>query len=147
MSAIAWAIIYVTPGVLIGAASSELSPESATRLFLLILVLLASIWLLSVGLKWLFIRINRLLRTSLHDFWSWSSTHPHWTKFFKLVTPAYETNYYPTAALVVLLGLSILLFLILAALVIHGNWISILNSPTHLFMQSLRTHAFDVFSL
>lgn len=145
LSAIAWAIIYVTPGVLIGAASSELSPESATRLFVLILVLLASIWLLSVGLKWLFIRINRLLRSSLHDFWSWSSTHPHWAKFFKLVTPAYETNYYPTAALVMLLGLSTLLFLILAALVMHGDWISVLNSPTHLFMQSLRTHAFDVF--
>jgi membrane protein DedA with SNARE-associated domain len=68
ISGIGWSILYVLPGVLIGAASSELSPETATRLFILILLSLVGLWLLSVSLKWLLILINRILRTSLHWF-------------------------------------------------------------------------------
>ncbi|ASQ45882.1 bifunctional DedA family/phosphatase PAP2 family protein [Legionella clemsonensis] len=145
LSAVGWAVLYIFPGFLIGAASSELSQESATRLFLLVLVLLAGIWLLSVGLKWLFIRLNRLLRVGLHGFWSWSQNHPHIAKLFKLLTPVDELNYYPTAALTVLFALSSLCFCILSGLVIHETWISNFNQPVHLFLQSLRTNSFDAF--
>ncbi|KTC86773.1 VTT domain-containing protein [Legionella brunensis] len=145
LSAIGWAILYVFPGVLLGAASSELSRESATRLFIAVLLLLAGIWLLSVGLKWLFIRLNRLLRSGLHSFWSWSRDYPKLAKIYKLLTPAEELNYYPTAALVILFILSTLLFWILAGLVFQEIWIDDVNQPAHLFLQSLRTHSFDTF--
>ncbi|CEK10678.1 VTT domain-containing protein [Legionella hackeliae] len=145
LSAIGWAILYVFPGILIGAASSELSHESATRLFLLVLLLLAGIWLLSVGLKWLFIRLNHLLRVSLHGLWSWSRNHPHLARLFKLLTPADELDYYPTASLVVLFSLGTLFFCILTGLVIHEVLIVDINQSIYLFLQSLRTHAFDAF--
>ncbi|WED44334.1 VTT domain-containing protein [Legionella cardiaca] len=144
-SAIGWAILYVFPGILIGAASSELSRESATRLFITVLLLLAAVWLLSVGLKWLFIRLNRLLRIGLHGFWAWSHNHPHLARMVKLLTPANELNYYPTAALVVLMLLSTLAFCTLTGLVIHGAWIEDFNQSIYLFLQSLRTHSFDIF--
>ena len=48
ISAIGWSFLYVMPGVLIGAAGHELSAESATRLFIIILILLFAIWLLSL---------------------------------------------------------------------------------------------------
>ncbi|MDI9818223.1 MULTISPECIES: VTT domain-containing protein [unclassified Legionella] len=145
ISAIGWAILYVFPGVLIGAASSELSPESATRLFLLILVLLAAVWLFSVILKWLFIRLNQLLRLGLHNFWHWSANHPFLARAFKLLTPATELNYYPTAGLVILFCLNTLLFFLLTGLVICKLWIHGINYPVFLFLQSLRTQPFDGF--
>ena len=58
VSAVAWAILYVTPGVLIGAASSELSTESATRLFVLILIFLVIVWLTSLSIKWLVVHTS-----------------------------------------------------------------------------------------
>ncbi|KTD20081.1 DedA/PAP2 domain protein [Legionella lansingensis] len=145
LSAVGWAILYIFPGVLIGAASSELPRESASRLFLLVLLLLAAIWLLSVGLKWLFIHLNRLLRLGLHGLWSWSRNHPHLAGLFRSITPIDETNYYPTAAIVILFTLSTLLFCILTALVIQQGWIVEINQPIHLFLQSIRTKAFDAF--
>ena len=57
------------PGALIGAASHGLSTEQATRFFLLILALLVGIWLLSVLVKWLFSKLNSILKTNLHILW------------------------------------------------------------------------------
>jgi membrane protein DedA with SNARE-associated domain len=145
ISAIGWSFLYVLPGVLIGAASSELSPESATRLFLLVLLLLAGLWLLSVGLKWMFIRLNYLLRLGLHGFWSWSGQHPYLAAIFKKITPQDEVNYHPTAAIVLLLALSISFVLILTGLLIPMNWTTEIDQPIQLFLQSLRTKSFDAF--
>lgn len=146
ISAVAWALLYVLPGVIIGTASSELSPESATRFLILILLLLVAIWLLSMGLKWLFIQLNRVLRANLHDFWSWSQNHPHLAKIVERLTPADEDNHYPTAALVILLILSTFLFCLITGFIIHqGSWLVNLNQSIHLFLQSLRTHSFDIF--
>ncbi len=57
ISGIGWAILYVTPGVLIGAASTELSKDQATQLFGLILIALTLLWLLSLATKWFFKRM------------------------------------------------------------------------------------------
>lgn len=145
LSAIGWSILYVVPGILIGTASSELSPETATRLFLLVLLLLVALWMLSMVLKWLLMQANRLLRLSLHDFWAWSSKHPYLAKLFKLLTPAGETHYYQTVSLVILFVLSSLFFLLTLALVIQNDWLATIQHPIHLFLQSLRTTFFDIF--
>lgn len=145
ISAIGWSIVYVMPGVLIGAASTELSAESASRLFLFILVLLAVIWLAGISIKWLLIRLNLFLRANLHRFWLWSKEHPRIASYFKSLTPNYETNHYPTAALLILLLIFFVISLVLTGLVMQSSWISIVNEPAHLFLQSLRTSLFDVF--
>lgn len=145
LSAIAWSLLYVLPGVLIGAASNELSPESATRLFMLVLFLLGGIWLTSVILKWLLVTFNKFLKTHLHDFWSWSGKHPHLTRFFHYITPPSEKNYYATAGLILLFLLCTLLFAITVILTIQFNWITSINQPVLYVLQSIRTVDFDTF--
>lgn len=147
VSAILWAFVYVMPGVLIGIASSELSAESATRLFALVLVLLGALWLLGIALRWLLRHINRLLRSSLNDLWLRSSRHPHFASVFKLITPAHESNYYQTASLCLSFLISIIIFMIITLMVINKNGLHVINQPIHLFLQSLRTVAFDSFFL
>lgn len=145
ISAIAWALLYVMPGVLIGTASSELAPESATRLFIIILFLLAGVWLVSAGLKWLLIRINRILRLKLHNFWLWSLQNPYLSHIAKALTPREESNHYPTAGLFILFVFSFLLFCLISVLISYYPWIVGMNQTIHLLLQSLRTYSFDVF--
>ena len=113
ISGIGWSLVYVTPGILIGAASSELSPEIAGRLFVYALIFIFLLWLFIQIIKWLLIRLNKLLSTNLHEFWLWSKKHPNLSKLFLSLTPPDEENHYPTAALVIgfLLGFSMLLLL------------------------------------
>lgn len=145
ISGIAWSLLYVLPGVIIGAASNELSPESATRLFALILFVLVGVWLLSVAIKWLVITVNRFLRIQLHDFWSWSEQQPVLGKFTKALTPLDEKNHYATTTLFLGLIFSLILFFVITLLVIQGAFIDLINQPSYLFLQSLRLFHFDVF--
>jgi membrane protein DedA with SNARE-associated domain len=145
ISGIAWAILYVTPGVLIGVASSELSTESATRLFVLILILLIVVWVSSLAIKWLLIHTNQFLRTRLHNTWNRLKRNPRMAYYARKLAPDGEINHYPTAALIVLFMLCFVLSLISITFVVQANWIATLNTPIYLFFQSLRTQAFDSF--
>lgn len=144
ISAIGWSCLYVLPGVAIGAASTELSPESATRLFLFVLVFLAGIWLLSTGIKRLAILANHNLRVQLNGFWAWSKAHPRMTWIINVLTPAGESNYYQTAIICFGFFFTLLFFTGLTFFV-SGSHDSLINQPVWLFLQSLRTNKFDVF--
>lgn len=143
VSAIGWSILYVMPGVLIGAASNELSPENATKLFVYILLLLILIWLLTLGLKWILIRANRVLLKNLHEFWLWSKRHPFMSKFFFMFTPGKETKHYYTAALVINALLASTWLVVFTVLIYHNNYVQVINQPIHLLVQSLRTDYLD----
>ncbi|WP_133127331.1 VTT domain-containing protein [Legionella nagasakiensis] len=145
ISAIGWSILYVMPGILIGAASSELSAETASRLFIVILILLILIWLLTISMKWVLKHLNLMLRIHLHRFWTWSKSHPRMAHYIQILTPPHETNYYPTAALIFLCLLTFLLSLIVTVLAFQETWVTIINEPIYHFLQSLRTQSFDAF--
>ncbi|QBR84346.1 hypothetical protein E3983_08215 [Legionella israelensis] len=147
ISAIGWSIVYVVPGILIGAASNELSAENATRLFLFILVLLICIWLLSIIIKKFLTYAKRILSLNLHEFWLWSRKHPALSKYFLAITPIDEQDHYPTAALVILTTFNIFLLLALLIFLIEQNWINKVNYSVHLFLQSLRITEIDSFML
>ncbi|VEG90172.1 VTT domain-containing protein [Legionella spiritensis] len=146
VSAIAWSFLYVLPGFLIGAASNELSPETATRLFVLVLIILGAVWLATLVVKWLLLKLNAFLRTHLHDFWFWSSKHPHLSKWFTAITPRNETSHYATAGLLLSFLLCLSGFLVITLLTISHSFIADnVNLPIHFVLQSIRTDAFDAF--
>ncbi len=145
ISAIGWALLYVMPGVLIGAASTELSAESATRLFMFILLTLAILWLLTQGIKRLWLHANHILHTQLRKIWIWSKSHPICASLFKKLSPKYERIHYPTVGLVLLFSVCFFMSILITLFVIQGTWISTIDNPCHLFLQSLRTQYFDAF--
>jgi membrane protein DedA with SNARE-associated domain len=69
ISALLWSLLYVMPGVLIGAAGHELSTERASRLFILILLILLSFWLLGLLFKWAIIKLHHRFEKDFNDFW------------------------------------------------------------------------------
>jgi membrane protein DedA with SNARE-associated domain len=145
ISAIGWSILYVMPGVLIGTAGHELSTEGATRLFILILVILAAIWLVSIIIKWLIIRLNLFLKNNLHGFWLSSKSNTGLVKLFNAITPDEETDHYPTAGLILLILFFLLCFTLLLVLTYKTQWLSTLNLPIHLFTNSLHTSLLEAF--
>ena len=145
ISAIGWSILYIMPGALIGAASNGLSAESATRLFILILVLLAGIWFISLLIKWLFIKLNSFLKTNLHNFWINFKNNSKLSFLYNSITPIDELNHYSTAALSIITLLCFLFSMAFTILSIKSQWLGFINIPVHLFMQSFHTPLLKAF--
>lgn len=143
ISAIFWSILYILPGVLIGAASSELPPESAAQLIVVVLGILVGIWLISIFIKWSLIKLNQFLSSSLDGFWQRARKHPLLTKLFTCITPKNEKNHYPTASLFISLSLIVLLLIILTVFVFAQNEVYGINYPIYLAIQSLRNETID----
>lgn len=144
-SAVGWAILYILPGILIGTASNELSTESATKLFITVLLLLAAIWLISRSLKWVIIRANLWLRHNLHRIWIRLGKSALLGKIVRHLTPNSEKNNYSTAVITLLCILSLIATLSLFLFISQELWVNQANSAVYYFLQSLRTHSFDVF--
>lgn len=145
LSAIGWSFLYVAPGILIGTASTELSPQSASKLFVVILLLLASIWMLSHGIKWVFININQWLHLHLNSLWKTWIQKQTMGRLARRLTPKHESDYYSTASicLTLILFTCIIPFGLYASM--HSPWISSLNESIHQFCLSIRTRDFDAF--
>jgi membrane protein DedA with SNARE-associated domain/membrane-associated phospholipid phosphatase len=145
LSAIGWSLLYVMPGVIIGAASHELSAESATHLFVLILILLAGIWALSLMIKWLLRKLNSFFKCHLNALWLYLKNKSVISKLCKAITPKDELNHDTTASLALFALFGLCCFIILLGLTIQAQWISSINIPTHLFLQSFHTIALQAF--
>lgn len=145
LSGILWSLLYVLPGILIGTASNELTPEGATKLILFILVSLAGIWLMSVVLKWLLLLLNNVLKDNLHKAWLGYKQHPLLHKIVSFITPTDEQDHYQTALLVLSTFLAMMLFVFFGFLSLKISWYSNYNIPVYWFVQSLRSNSLEAF--
>ncbi|MCX7114666.1 MAG: VTT domain-containing protein [Gammaproteobacteria bacterium] len=145
LSGLGWSILYVTPGILIGAASHELSPERATRLVMLVLLILVTFWLLTIGMKALFIHFNVWFQKILHQYWLQALKLPIIGACCRLITPRREPHHANTAILCLTWIVCLLGFLLITDLRFQFNLLTDLNHATHFFLQSIRTHAFECF--
>ncbi|QEY51730.1 VTT domain-containing protein [Legionella longbeachae] len=139
LSAIGWSLLYVMPGVILGAASHELSAENATHLFVLILIVLAGIWLISLIFKWLIKQLNSFLKLSLHNLWIKFKDNPLLAHVYQALTPIDEKDHYTTASLVLITLFCILGFVIILGLTVKTSCLSYINLPIYLFLHSLDT--------
>jgi membrane protein DedA with SNARE-associated domain len=144
-SAIGWAFLYVIPGVLIGAASIELSAPSASKLFIVILCFLAIIWATTLGIKWLFTHTNQWLHTHCNLLWKRLLHSKYLGRWARFLTPPTEVDHYATAAMVLIL-ISFVIFIPLIFMTYHYHqWTHDLNEAVYLFCLSIRTFSFDKF--
>jgi membrane protein DedA with SNARE-associated domain/membrane-associated phospholipid phosphatase len=74
-SALAWAPVYMAPGMLLGFASLELAPETLTRFILILIAVLLSIWLLAWFLQHIGLRAWHYVSQGLDRVWQrWAHT-------------------------------------------------------------------------
>lgn len=139
-SGFAWSIVYILPGILIGAASIQLSAEQATRLFIFVLLMLILIWLSSRIVRWGIQRSQVFFESMVSKTWALSRNSPRLSPLVQYITPAHERNHEKTAALLILCCLS----LICTFMLMYGVTDEF-NAPIYFFLQSIRTKAFDTF--
>lgn len=110
LSALAWAPVYIFPGVLFG-ASLKLAGAVAARLAAMLAVLVLSLWVAISAIKllvlWLPPRMDRAL--SMFQAWAASEPHPGWAR--KVVVDLLDPAHPASRAL-----------LLLAAVLILGAW-------------------------
>ena len=145
VSAIGWSLLYVMPGVLIGAAGHELSAETATRLFVIILILLLSLWIVSLGVKWGIIKLHSFFKNNLHGFWVSFKKYPLLTSIYTVFTPKNEINHYTTAGLILLTLFCFFASLSLISLNLYGQALKCIDLPVYLFLQSFHTNLLEAF--
>jgi membrane protein DedA with SNARE-associated domain len=143
ISGIGWSLLYVLPGVFIGAAGSELSAESASRLFVVILFSLIVIWFISLTLKWSFLKIRSIMKNNLHDLWLSMSKQSVLKKIYEIITPCNEINHYATAGLTILLLLSLFSAVFLFFIITPSDSAIEINVAIYLFFQSVQTSLFE----
>jgi membrane protein DedA with SNARE-associated domain/membrane-associated phospholipid phosphatase len=140
ISAIGWAPAYMLPGILLGAASLELSPDIALHaisMFLLVgLLIISCVWLIYKLFKLVSNRINQMLN------WAWSrlSHSPKFHFFTKLLKHHDDQKTHGQLALAFYFLLTFAAFLALASIIfcIQSQQIEINNIFFYLF-KSLRS--------
>jgi len=142
ISGVGWSLLYVMPGVVIGAAGHELSTESATRLFIITLILLIAIWLISLVIKWIILKLHLFFKNNLHDFWM-RFKKDSLLDLYSLFTPQNEVNHYATAGLVLLTLFCLLSSLSLIAVNIWGDHLKNIDLPVYMLLQSFHTYLLE----
>lgn len=144
LSAIGWSLLYVIPGVIIGAASHELSNEDASKLFFTILGILVIGWLLSLLVKWIIVYLHQRTKNYLDSIWKRLLQYKSLKRFIRYLTPENERSHAATAYYVFTL---IFIVILCALLLLFINYISIssyIDYPVFTFTQSIRNEIFDI---
>jgi len=113
ISALAWAPIYLLPGMILG-ASLGLASEVAVRLVILLLLLVILVWLLTWGIKRLFLLLHPHASSWVQAIFKWSQKDPKLNKIAAALADPQHPEAKGLAILATLLifttGLSALLF-------------------------------------
>ncbi|MES9860985.1 MAG: VTT domain-containing protein [Candidatus Thiodiazotropha sp. LLP2] len=137
-SALAWAPIYLLPGIVFG-ASLELASEVAFRLVILMLILLILAWGLFKLVHTLFRLFQPHAKELIQKSFEWGQLH----RGFRSISSALADPQHPEAKglafLATLLLLATLLFVLLTGIVLDGSLTKSANEMVHNALQSLRT--------
>lgn len=143
-SAISWAILYMAPGIFLGALSQQLAPHVWPRLFALLLITLLLLWLFG----WLLRRLITYSQQSLHQAatrcWQYIITRPQWQWLARMLTSQQNSTLGTNQLLLASLWLISLGLLIWSVnQYTPHSWMSSLNVPLLNFFASLRVIALD----
>lgn len=137
-SAIMWAILYMVPGILVGALSLELPPGEATKFIIIALILILGLWLVLWAVHKFFWQLARMINRRIDKIWNFLNEH-HSSKFFiRFITNQQNPYDHKQLTLALLAIFFALLFLILLASVLLHNALLNWNAPLFHFLQSLR---------
>jgi membrane protein DedA with SNARE-associated domain/membrane-associated phospholipid phosphatase len=115
LSAIAWAPVYLLPGIVFG-ASLELAAEAAVRLVILALSLVLGIWLLTWAVHRLFLFYSPRAGRWVEAMLRWAEVHPRMGEIARALADPDHPDARALAALAGTLLLATLLFALLAGM-------------------------------
>lgn len=142
-SAVIWAPLYMLPGILVGAASQQLPPETATKLLLYAAVLLGLLGFISWLLKRIYSWLSKLLDRLVAWLWQLTERYPNFKLIRAWLTDPLDPQNHKQLGLVLLLLIAIILFIVLAYNTKYQGSLTALNYPVYYFLRSIRTTFVD----
>jgi len=119
LSAIAWAPLYLLPGIVFG-ASLELAAEAAFHLVVLLLVLAASLWAAAWGVRQVFLLYSHRAKGWVEGLLRWAEFHPRMGDIARALADPRHPDAATLTMLAGVLLLTTLLFALVTGLVITG---------------------------
>lgn len=132
-SAILWAILYMVPGILLGALSMELPPSKMTAFILTGLGVIIGIWIILWIIQKSFKHLGRYLNIFIDRCWKWLKQHHSSQFFIRLITNHQHPGDHFQLTLVLLALISFIFFLILFINVFFKLSLTGFNQPLFLF--------------
>lgn len=145
ISAIAWAPVYMLPGILLGQASQQLPPEAATKLIIFVVLLLLFVWLVYSFIKSCYAWFSRLLDKQVAYLWRFTRNHPKLQTITSILTDDRHPQSHTQLALALTCIFCALGFLAITFSVAHHGIATYLNEPIYHLMRSLRQVNLDQF--
>lgn len=146
-AAFLWAVVYMLPGIALGALSLELPPSIATKFLLYGLLIILGAWAIT--------RVSKLFLDQIWQRWDQCVTHlwarlsknerTHWIRTL-LADPKHPDNH-QQLMLVFICLMSAILFVCTTLQILHHGIMTCFNEPVYHFLNSIRTHWLDVIML
>jgi membrane protein DedA with SNARE-associated domain/membrane-associated phospholipid phosphatase len=143
-AAIAWSLVYMAPGVLLGALAMDLSHGDMTKVFLSGLVIIVGLWVVFWLVQFFFKQLSRAINRPIQIWWNWLCK-PKAGFFARLIRVRSHPQDYRQLKLAILFLLTAMLFMWVWFDVIDHRFLARLNEPLFYLCQSFRTHTLDKF--
>lgn len=144
-SAMMWAVLYILPGVFLGALSLEIPASKTTEFVLGGLLIIATIWLLFWSIQYFFRQLGSFINRKIDQLWNWLSRHHGSKTFIYLITNRESPKDHYQLTLSILAILFFALFLGVFLEVKIQGILTHLNAPIFHVLQSFRTPRVDNF--
>lgn len=146
-SAVGWAIMYMTPGILIGALSMELPAGLATKFIIYALIAIIICWAIFWAIQFFFKKICNFIDRQIEKLWRFLVKHRSlkWITH-RLNDPRYPENHQQLTLLIfaIICGLFSLFVLYMS---LTNGFLTKLDEPLHTLLTSLRNKPLDTIML
>lgn len=143
IAAILWSVVYIFPGIIVGALSLELPPATATKFILTVLALVAFGWIIFVLLHIFLKKMLRWADRVMDRIWQYLQAHRFTSGFTALLSDSNKHNQHRQLTLAFLVLLSLIVFSYLFYCVLTQSHVVHLNIPIFEFLRSIRTRSGD----
>lgn len=143
-SAVAWSIVYMAPGYLLGAVSEQLAPHTAARLLVILAIFTFCVWavwwLFKQAWHWFLFRTQRLA----HRCWqAMSLPDSRWHPCYRrLAFSRYPLSHKPLLLVMAAMA-SLTLFIGVVFVVKYTDWLNKIDVPVYYMLRSLELNDMD----
>ena len=142
-SALMWAILYLVPGILLGAVAVELPPGKTTEVLIVGLIIIVALWLVFWLIQHFFRQLSRAIDTNVDALWNWASQKPGLQWCIRFITNQQRPSDHRQLLLSFVSMICLLLFFAVFAGVMLKTQLIAINLPVLHLLQSIRTPGLD----
>lgn len=143
LAAFTWAIIYIVPGIILGALSLELPPSAATEFIVFCLASIVILWAITWLTKYFIDKSWGQIDRSIYNLWQYLNVHKssHWITQ-ALRNPQHDEDHQQLLVATFMIVNLVIFLWILFQVITHG-FLSHLNLPIYNFLESVRIQRVD----